>query len=549
MAIRWTTWGAGAFSRARAEAKPVLLSLTATWCHGCHRMDRETWDAPGIDAVVERSTIPVRVDADARPDVYGRYHLGGLPTTAVLTPDGDFVRGATFLSPTGLLAFLESALADFSEGRRPGLRTRPVPVQPARLVDEMVDRLARRADLAHGGFGTAPKLPEVEALTLLLRHWRSSGEARAESIVRLSLDAIAEHLVDPVAGGFFRYAASQDWTGAHTEKLAVEQAALIRLFLEASPALGEPRYLEIARRALGHARLRLADAQGRVFASVAAAPDYYARPEAARSTEDEPEVDRRRFADAGAAMFSAGLLAWSVTGQEPGFASEFVTAAPSGMIPHRLDEPEGPAGLLRDQATSLRAAVDGYRLWGNLALLRWGERVAAWSLEQLWDDTVGAFRDAPQAPSGEPALPPIFPLLANGEMALALGELSDHASRPGFRDVAERVVRALAAEAVRSPAGGALALAAQRLEAKPPEADLSGDPDDPAARGLARVAVGALGPTTVVRWKPGKPATLSLCVSDLCLPPLGDPGDLLQSLVDLELAPGGILTVDPAPSV
>src|SRR5712692_9304332 len=125
--IRWAAWGEEAFARGRAERKPVLLSLTASWCYACHRMDDETWEDPGIAAAVERATFPVRVDADARPDVYGRYHLGGLPTTALLTPDGDFIRGGTFLSPPQFFAFLEAALGDFGAGRRPGRRAVPPP--------------------------------------------------------------------------------------------------------------------------------------------------------------------------------------------------------------------------------------------------------------------------------------------------------------------------------------------------------------------------------------------------------------------------------------
>jgi uncharacterized protein YyaL (SSP411 family) len=567
MAIRWGEWGEAAFARARAEGKPVLLSLTASWCHGCHRMEEETWEAPGIDAVVEAAAVPVRVDSDARPDVHGRYHLGGLPTTAMLTAQGDFIRGGTFFSPPQLLAFLESGLADFRAGRRPGPRTRPAPGPPPRLVEAVVARLIQRADLAHGGFGAAPKLPETEALTLLLRHWRARGDGAGERILRPSLDAIAERLADPVAGGFFRYAAAEDWSGPHTEKVAADQAALIRLFLEAHVALGEPRYLAVARSALAHARRRLADPDGRVFASVAADPAYHSRLAAERLREaeggadrlrgetagrgespaggeappvDEPPVDCRRFSDAAAGMLSAGLLAWSHTGEDPGFATEFMGAASGGMIPHRLDAPGSPSGLLRDQAMGLRAAVDAYRLRGSGEALRWAERVAAWSLEHLWDEPAGAFRDAPPAAPGEPPLPPMLPLLANGEMALALAELSDHAGRPELRELAGRVVRSLAAEAVRSPAGAGLALAAQRLESQPPEADLEGDPADPRARALARVVVAALGPTAVVRWRGGAAASLALCVRDVCLPPLDDPGDLLRSLVELELAPAGL---------
>src|SRR6266542_6666748 len=191
MTIDWVEWRDEAFARCQALGKPMLLSLTARWCHACHRMEEETWDDPGVAAAVERATVPVRVDADARPDVYGRYHLGGLPTTALLTPAGDFVSGGTFLLPPQFFAFLEAALADFAAGRRPGLRAPQSPARPARLVDAMVALLSRRADPEHGGFGAAPKLPEVEAVTLLLREWRAGGHEALKGIVSASLDAIA----------------------------------------------------------------------------------------------------------------------------------------------------------------------------------------------------------------------------------------------------------------------------------------------------------------------------------------------------------------------
>ncbi len=539
--IRWAAWGEEAFARGRAERKPVLLSLTASWCHACHRMDDETWEDPGIAAAVERATVPVRVDADARPDVYGRYHLGGLPTTAILTADGDFVSGGTFLLPPQFLAFLERGLADFAAGRRPGRRATRSPVRPPRLVDAMVALLRRRADPEHGGFGAAPKLPEVDALTLLLREWRAAGDVALKGIVNASLEAIARHLYDARDGGFFRYAAGADWAGPHTEKVAVDQAQLVRLFVEAGVALGEPRYALAGRHALAHARRRLADETGRVWASVAADPDYYEARRAERPGT-MPAVDRRRFADAAAAMAAADRLVFATTGVEPGFQREFITAAPSGCVPHRLDAAEGPSGLLRDQALAIAAAVAGYRLGGDRASLDWAQRAADWSLARLWDPSASAFSAAPESAGPGPRLTPMFPLIGNGEMALALTELAAHTAEPGYRAAAESAVTALSADAARSPAGAALSLAAQRLERESAEADLAGVPGDSRARALARVTVAALGPTAVVRWTGGAAPGLTLCVRDLCLPSLADPQELLDSIVDVGLAPPGAMT-------
>jgi uncharacterized protein len=472
--LRWDDWGEAAFARARETGRPLLLSLTARWCGACHRMDEETWDDPGVAARVAEVAVPVRVDADARPDVYGRYHLGGLPTTALLTADGDFLRGGTFLSPTQLFGLLDAAAADLREGRRPAARPRPAaapgrsgaPFSPGAFVDEVVARLVRRADREHGGFGGAPKHPEPDAVTLLLREARRRPDAALEAIAREALDAIARHLVDPADGAFFRYGAADDWTGPHTEKVTLDQAALIRLFLEAERALGEPAYGAVARRALAHARAHLTDASGRVYASIAAQPDA--------------EVDMRRFADASAALASAFLMAGA--GSPPGSTSlpplEFIAAAPDGAVPHRLDAPDaaGPRGLLRDQALVISAAVHAYRADGDRARLDWAARAADWTVAHRWDAAAGAFLDAePLAPARErgQGQGAFTPITGNGEMAQALLALAEHAPPSdalaergkAWRDHAEEAIATLAAEAVRSPAGATLALAAQQLRA------------------------------------------------------------------------------------
>ena len=466
MAIRWEVWGEAAFERARREVKPALLVLTARWCHACHRMDEDTWDDPGVAALVERVAVPVKVDADARPDVYARYHLGGLPSVALVDAAGDFIRGATFLTVAELHGFLDGAVADWRAGRRPARRATPARAAPVDLVDAVVARLVKRADREHGGFGVAPKLPEVEAVTLLLRRWRGTREPALERIVRASIDAVLTHLGDPRDGGVFRYAAGADWSGAHTEKLALDQALLARLLLEAGAALPEPRYVAAARGVLAHARHRLADRDGRVFSSVAADPEYYARSSGdgvaalgdAAAVRDEPSeplpaVDTRRFADGSAAMIAASSLALAVTREDLGFSPEYRAGAGTDALPHRLDEPGGVRGLLRDHALGLTAALAEYRLTGDRATLEWGERVAAFAIEQLWDEEESAFRAEPAAGQGEVALPPMLPLLGNGEMAVALADLAGHTGRAEYARYAERAVAALGAARRCRPRG------------------------------------------------------------------------------------------------
>jgi uncharacterized protein YyaL (SSP411 family) len=141
----------------------------------------------------------------------------------------------------------------------------------------------------------------------------------------------------------------------------------------------------------------------------------------------------------------------------------------------------------------------------------------------------------------------MLPLLGNGEMAVALADLADHTGRAEYARYAERAVAALGARAAMSPAGPALALAALRLADQPPEADLDGNSADPRTRALARAAVAALSPTVIVRWTGTGAPALTLCARDLCLGPIADPRDLLEALMDVDLAPHGILALWSSP--
>ena len=96
--VRWLPWGAEAFARARAEDRPVLLSIAAPWCESCLDMDRTTYADPGVAAIVNDRFVPIRVNADRRPDISDRYSLGGWPTTAFLTAEGEVIGGGTYVT-------------------------------------------------------------------------------------------------------------------------------------------------------------------------------------------------------------------------------------------------------------------------------------------------------------------------------------------------------------------------------------------------------------------------------------------------------------------
>src|SRR5688572_10617910 len=95
--VQWHPWNADAFERARRDGRPILLSLTAAWSAGCREMDRRTYADAGVVADINERFVPIRVDADERPDIADRYELGGIPTIAFLSPSGELIGGGTFV--------------------------------------------------------------------------------------------------------------------------------------------------------------------------------------------------------------------------------------------------------------------------------------------------------------------------------------------------------------------------------------------------------------------------------------------------------------------
>ena len=104
--IDWHPWGEAAFAKAQAENKPVLLSISAVWCHWCHVMDETSYSDPDVQRVINENFVCIRADNDRRPDLNARYNVGGWPTTAFLTGHGGLMGGATYLPPDQFLAML-----------------------------------------------------------------------------------------------------------------------------------------------------------------------------------------------------------------------------------------------------------------------------------------------------------------------------------------------------------------------------------------------------------------------------------------------------------
>ena len=262
--VDWYQWGDDAFARARAEDKPIMLSIGYSACHWCHVMAHESFEDADTAAVVNDLFVNVKVDREERPDVDAIYMEatqamtghGGWPMTVFCAPDGrPFYCGTYFpkVGRGGMPAFVDvcRAVDDAWRNRRAELmehanelteslrRSAALSAGDGALpghdvLTQALGNLLQVHDDEWGGFGGAPKFPQTMSLDLLLRAHHHNGSDAALRAARTSLDTMASGgIYDHLGGGFARYSVDGIWLVPHFEKMLYDQALLARVYLHA----------------------------------------------------------------------------------------------------------------------------------------------------------------------------------------------------------------------------------------------------------------------------------------------------------------------------
>ncbi len=388
--ISWRPWGAEAFQEAQEQDKPVLLGISAVWCHWCHVMDETSYSDDQVLRLIDERFIPVRVDNDQRPDINARYNMGGWPTTAFLTPDGEVLAGMTYVPPEQLRQVLEQISTHYRENRDEiGRKMAELRGQRQRAVAEMgaqgevsdqilQDVLAAINDVydpVHGGFGDEPKFPHTDAVDLLLYAHLRRDDPDLLHMARKTLERMAAgDVFDRVWGGFFRYATNRDWSVPHFEKMLEDNANLLRNVLRLFRVTGEQQHAEVAGRVIEFLDAWLSDgATGAFYGSQDADEEFYALDAEARARREAPYVDRTAYTSWNAMAASAYLEAsWTLDRPELrdrarrvlDFLWEHVRAPGEGMYRYHDGEPR-QLGLLGDQAFTALALLDAYEVSGE----------------------------------------------------------------------------------------------------------------------------------------------------------------------------------------
>ena len=303
--VDWYPWGEEAFARAKAEDKPIFLSIGYAACHWCHVMERESFEDPATAEQLNRDFVAIKVDREERPDVDQVYMAavqamtggGGWPMSVFLTPDGKPFYGGTYFPPEprhGLPSFrqvLAGVRRAWDEQRaeveQAGTRLVAALIERGRVeagtglpnrttLDAAVDTLERSFDPRAGGWGGAPKFPAPMTIEFLLRRAAAGPELDADGIAdrralamaRWTLDRMADGgIFDQLGGGFHRYAVDAVWLVPHFEKMLYDNAQLARVYLHAWQLTREPRYLEVATATLDYLLRELRTPEGAFAAS------------------------------------------------------------------------------------------------------------------------------------------------------------------------------------------------------------------------------------------------------------------------------------------
>lgn len=420
--IQWREWSDAAFQEAAAAGKPVLLSISAVWCHWCHVMDETSYSDDENIRAINEGFVPIRVDNDRRPDINARYNQGGWPTTAFLTPEGEILAGTTYLPPDRLKGVLDQVREYYTgnreeveqkvqqiRARREVAARREGSLQPptAALVTDIVTNIRDAYDETYGGLGNEPKFPHPEAFNLLLDQYVLTNDLPLLLMVTNTLDQMRSRGIwDKVEGGFFRYSTTKDWEIPHFEKMLEGEAGLLGNYLYAFRVTGDASYQRVAKELMAYLNRTLFDYDDGFFYGTQDADEHYFSLDASeRAKLQAPFVDRTLYVNWNGLMAAKYLeAAWTLNDVQTLTQAQRVLnflwahcredeAAGGGMYHYHEAGTPKITGLLTDQVCVALAELGAYDATGDRTHLQRAQHLAGVIEAGYHDTTGGGFYD------------------------------------------------------------------------------------------------------------------------------------------------------------
>ncbi len=289
--VDWYPWGEEALNRAKAEDKPVFLSIGYSACHWCHVMEHESFQNEKIAKLLNENFVCIKVDREERPDLDQIYmqavqfmtqSTGGWPLSAFLTPTLQPFYGGTYWPPEskwsrkGFAEIVEGVAGLWQHRRDDALEQadhvtsylqKPSAPQELKLdlhlLDHAQKQMERSFDFRNGGFGSAPKFPHALRMQLLLRIWQRAPKKGLLEMVTLTLDRMAAGgIYDHLGGGFARYSTDDYWLAPHFEKMLYDNALLSNAYLDGYLITGDRTYRDVVRQTLDYTLNYMTDEAG-----------------------------------------------------------------------------------------------------------------------------------------------------------------------------------------------------------------------------------------------------------------------------------------------
>jgi uncharacterized protein len=298
--VAWYPWGDEAFEKAKAEHKPVIVSIGYAACHWCHVMEHESFEDEATAAYMNEHFVCIKVDREEHPDVDHMYMdavqaiggSGGWPLNVFVTPERAPFYGGTYYPPRAaynrpswmqllermnhiwheqqdevahqagqLINHLQQASQKFYKSTAEDI-DKDVP-------GKIAENLLKQADKEKGGFGNAPKFPGTMAISFLIEHYHFTGHAPSLEHAIRSLDAMIEGgIYDQLAGGFARYSTDREWLAPHFEKMLYDNALLISALCDGYSVTRKERYKEVIDETIAFVERELKDKSGGYYCAL-----------------------------------------------------------------------------------------------------------------------------------------------------------------------------------------------------------------------------------------------------------------------------------------
>jgi uncharacterized protein YyaL (SSP411 family) len=491
--------------------------------------------------------------------------MGGWPTTAFLTPNGQVIGGGTYMPPQQMRQVLRDVKAfwENSQGKRAPELAMPEPenipigqISPL-IVDEILGDVANNFDPIYGGFGTQPKFPNTEAHELALLKYHYSGNREFLRIPALTLQNISRSgTYDIEAGGFFRYSTLRDWSVPHFEKMCEDNAKWLQLYVHAYQITAEPFQADIARGIIDYVDTWLSDQKnGCFYGSQDADEEYYKLNKVERSRAKPPFVDRHIYTNWNAMMTSAYLEASFTLGKSA--TREFAIKSLERLLDLNYDSGEGMyhyydgqpqvENQLSDQVQTAKALCSAYECTGKGRFIKLAEEVVHTATRKLYDVEHGGFFDT-MVDANSPGFlsKPAKPLEENSAAALLLTKLYHLTGKETYRKQAEETLKRFVE--VYPPFGfmaAEYAIAVDMFLNEPTTVRILGSPEEAGTKGLLAEAHRVYEPRKMIQVLDPKTdsetiaalglpnteqPTAYVCVGTTCTSPIVEPSKIKSEI-------------------